>query len=89
MTSVTISDMHDALQGALANFRANPNHAGSIAWLELSTALARYEATGDHDHEAGFRPIKPGGCCPGGDCLVHEARKALYVSLGRSLGISE
>jgi hypothetical protein len=41
----------------------------------LRAALAAYEATGDHDHGRG--PIGPGRPCPGGDCWVTRARRAL------------
>lgn len=79
-----------ALYEAIANFNANLNHVGSIAWRDLSTALTHYEASGDHDHSTrGNRPIKVGERCPGGDCLVYVARRALYESLGRSLGVRE
>lgn len=45
----------------------------------LRTALAAYEATGDHDHSLhGTRPIKPGGPCGNGDdCWVKRARASL------------
>lgn len=44
----------------------------------LPEVLAKYEATGDHDHTLhGTRPILPGAPCPGGDCLVDKARKVI------------
>lgn len=46
---------------------------------DLAGALARYEATGDHNHGRG--PIAPGGPCgEGDDCLVRRARERLTGS---------
>ena len=42
---------------------------------DLPNVLARYEASGDHDHGRGS--IKPGEPCPGGDCLVARAREII------------
>ena len=51
---------------------------------ELPTILEAYEATGDHDHSwGGVRPIPVGGACPGGDCLVAEARAIVAVMGGK------
>ena len=49
--------------------------AASLSFGEhLQELIDRYEATGDHDHGRG--PIR-GRACPGGDCLVHQARQLL------------
>lgn len=48
---------------------------------EIRLALARYEATGDHNHGRG--PINPGAPCPGGDCYVDKARKLLSPQFER------
>lgn len=42
---------------------------------DLVDRLAKYEATGDHDHGRG--PIAPGARCPGGDCVVARVRSVL------------
>ncbi len=43
----------------------------------LPAILAAYEATGDHDHDDS--PLAPGAPCPGGDCLVSNARRIIAV----------
>jgi len=44
--------------------------------VSIRTALAAYEATGDHSHGRG--PIAPGGPCGhGDDCIVRQARAML------------
>ena len=76
-----------ALVDALENFNANPNGIGTIAWCELGRALLAYEGTGDHDHSAkGNRPIPAGQPCPGADCWVAIARKALVAATLKSTG---
>jgi len=45
------------------------------AKTQLMTVLHTYELTGDHNHGCG--PLAPGQPCPGGDCLVTQARDLL------------
>jgi hypothetical protein len=54
---------------------SKPVHELFDAMNAVETVLAAYEATGDHDHGRG--PIAPGAPCPGGDCLVTEARRMI------------
>ena len=53
----------------------------AAALRDLPVILASYEATGDHNHGRG--PLPPGAPCPGGDCLVAAARRAI-AALGAS-----
>lgn len=67
-----------------AGAKAQRRHALLFDLIDLTTgqalreALARYEATGDHDHGRG--PIAPGAPCNGflgDDCWVKRARETL------------
>lgn len=44
----------------------------ALSPTRVQALLDAYEATGDHNHGRG--PILPGAACPGGDCLVAQAR---------------
>lgn len=71
----------DGLQRAITALHAELNHAVKSTDMTdygrgvLRERLRSYEATGDHNHGNG--PIPPGGACPGGDCLVAQARVLL------------
>jgi hypothetical protein len=49
----------------------------------LPEALHAYELTGDHNHSwsSKSKPLAPGAPCPGGDCMVDEARKIIAALL--------
>lgn len=89
MTTEETSARMNTLVQAMRDFEANPNDVGTVAWQDLSSALIRYEMTGDHDHSwpGKPKPILVGKPCPGGDCNVYRARKLLLHSLLRSLGL--
>jgi hypothetical protein len=79
---------HAALVVALRAFTASAGHnVHSIDTRtmldELRAALTAYEATGDHNHDG--KPIATGAPCPGGDCIVAEARAALARFVGLTL----
>lgn len=64
-----------------AKARAKQQRAHDALAYAISTnvrnRLRSYEESGCHDHGRG--PIKPGGACPGGDCLVAKARAMLAM----------
>lgn len=69
----------DDLRNEIKRYRALGDTVATRS--NLKRALAAYEATGDHDHGFGdeSKPIAPGAPCPGGDCLVSEARELLKL----------